>query len=328
MRELSARAAARPAIADARDRGGDRDCPRGAAAGAAADIAGRLRLPGLRPPGRPARPRSVHARGRRCADRSGVPVRGLVLRALAIRPALHARELRGRAARPGGRAMGDESIGGRGEPRRHRAGRGCGRPPRALPAMGRGIRRSESRAAGAGRWRRAQRHAGDDAPRGSAALDGEHQPAPARGVWGDGGRRGHQGDRRSRAPVHRPCRERHPRTGEAGRLGGPLPRRHRGDRADRFRRSRSGVHQRDLRAAGNGRDPQHPGGDGPAGRHQRHAALVATRIRGGLPRGAGSCPVANRARGRLAGHSRLGDARAAGLDSVAAALVCDLGRCR
>ena len=78
------------------------------AARAAADLPGRLRLPRLRAPRRAARPRSVHARRRAGVRRRSLLVRRLALPALALRPAVHAAQLRRRAARPRRRAVGAE----------------------------------------------------------------------------------------------------------------------------------------------------------------------------------------------------------------------------
>ena len=69
------------------------------AARAAADLTGRVRLPRLRAPGRAARPRPVHALRRRSPRRRRLRVRRLALPALALRPAVHARQLRDGAAR-------------------------------------------------------------------------------------------------------------------------------------------------------------------------------------------------------------------------------------
>ena len=185
-------------------------------------------------------------------------VRRLVLRALSIRPAVHAGELRRRAARSRGGPVGAERCRRRGEPGGHRAGDGCSGQARPLAALGGGVRRPEPRPPGYGRGRGAQRHARDDAARGCGAAGRRRQSAATLGLRGDGGGSGHQGDRRARAAVHHPRRQGHARAPEARRCGGSLPDRHRGDRADRFRRPRAGLSERHLRAAADGGDSQHP----------------------------------------------------------------------
>jgi hypothetical protein len=159
VRELSARAAGRPPASaygtGGRDRAGRRD--RGARA--AADLPGRFRLSGVRATGRAARPRSVYTRGSRSAHRPGVQVHRLALPALALRPAVHAAELRAGAARARWWPVGVEGDCPRLEPRRGGAGRARGEAPRALRELGGGVRRPEPRDAAAGARRRAQRHA-------------------------------------------------------------------------------------------------------------------------------------------------------------------------
>ena len=90
-------------------RGARSSRPTDSAAGPAADLAGRVRLPQLRPPGRPARPRPLHPRRRRSAHRPVVCVhRAGSDEPLPLRPAVHARELRARAAGARRRAVGAE----------------------------------------------------------------------------------------------------------------------------------------------------------------------------------------------------------------------------
>ena len=109
MRRLPARAACRqehrlaPAGRDDRHRPRDPD-PR-----AAAHLTGCLRLPGVRADGCAARPRSVHPDPCGSGARPRLPVHRMALPALAIRAAVHHRQLRDRAAGTRRRALGPES---------------------------------------------------------------------------------------------------------------------------------------------------------------------------------------------------------------------------
>ena|GEM_PF-2346530 len=270
------------------DRGGDRGGERDPAARPAADLPGRVRLSGVRAPGGPARPRPVHALRRRSAHRPGVPVRRLALPELAVRSAVHAAELCARAAGAGGRAVGVQGDRRAREPRRGRAGRARGRPSRALPHVGGGVRRPEPGDAGAGGGRSAQRRAAAAGAGGGARADrrrGSRSPpsrrwsrrrrrhrerrrrdtlASARRRRGAGGGRRPEAHRgpgaavpgalRAERPRARPCGAGRGRGAAGGGAGGSA----------RLRRARVRLPQRDRRAAAAGRDAQRARGDGAA----------------------------------------------------------------
>ena len=89
LRRDAGRGARASAVA-ASDRRGDRGRKRDPAAGPAADLSGRVRLHGVRPHGRAARPGPVHARRVRSPDRPDLSVHRLAVSALALRTAVHA----------------------------------------------------------------------------------------------------------------------------------------------------------------------------------------------------------------------------------------------
>ena len=328
VRELSARAARGARPAHARARGRARGHLYDAAARAAADLPGRVRLPGLRPPRGPPRPRPLHARRRRSAERPGLPVRGMALQALSLWAAVHARELRDRPARPCRRAMGLQDRGGRLEPGRGRArltSRGRSRP---LPALGSGVRGPQPGAARAGRRRRPQRHA-DPAPAvGRAGAHGRGTSPLPRRRGGARGRHRDQGHGRARAPLPRARAGTRARAPGHGRERVAVPAGAGAGGPDRLRLPRARLPQRGGRAAAARGRPQRARRDRPPGRPQRNARLVATPVRRRLPGRARGRPVAHRARGRLACGSGLVDARPAALDRMAACPGMRSGRCR
>ncbi len=204
VRELPARADRRAAAvaADARrrDRAGERDSD----ARPAADLPGCVRLPVVRAARRPARARSVHAHGRRSVCRPDVRVHRLAVPALALRAAVHAAELRARAARAGRRAVGVQGDRRRQQPGRGRADRARGRASRALARLGGGVRGAQSGDARAGGGRGAQRHAGGARAGGGAGAERPARsagglPSPRRVGAGRGRRR--EADGRAGAPV-------------------------------------------------------------------------------------------------------------------------------
>ena len=97
--------------------------PRDPAAGTAAALPGRLRLPVLCPYGGAARPGPVHPDTSRSPHRRRLRLHRLALPALPLWPAVHARQLCGSAAGRGGRALGDEDRDGARQPRGDRADR-------------------------------------------------------------------------------------------------------------------------------------------------------------------------------------------------------------
>ncbi len=325
VRELPAGAGGRAAAAHRGARRRDRAGSRDPAAGSAADLTGRVRLSGVRPHGCPAWARPVHARGRRSAGRSDLPVRRLAVPALAVRPAVHTRQLRARSARAGGGAVGAEGRGRAREPRRRGPDRHRGRSYGPLRTLGRGVRRAESCPAGAGRRRGAQRHAAAAGARAGAVPERRCQPSSAGRGAGARRWRSRQGHGGARAAVPgarltaatRACGRRRER------LRGPAGRRGRGP--DRLRRARARLPRRGRRAAAAHRHTQHSRRDRAPGWAERDTQLVAPpvprRVRG-RPR---VCAVAHRARCRLARGRRLEHDRAAVLDRVAFAVVCDLG---
>jgi hypothetical protein len=322
MRRLRAGPDDRAQAAGCRDRVRDRACAHRAAAGAAVDLPGCVRLPGVRAPGRPARPRSIYALPRRIAHRPLVPVHRLALSELAVRARVHARELRHRSAGAGGGAVGIQGRGGDVEPRSRCADRACVRASGPQCAMGSGVRGAEPGAAGAGRWRRPQRHDRAGAARARSAGERGSEPTDARRGMRARGRRRSQADRRAGAPLPgariaraaRACprgTERH-----MGASGG------RGRRGGRLRCARAWLPGRGRRAAAARGHAQHPGGDGPPGRSQRHPGLVAPPVRGRIRARPVACAVAYGTRGGLAGGGGLDDARAARVHGLAAAVVC------
>jgi hypothetical protein len=149
LRRLCAGAGGGAQVAARVDRGRDGGRERDPAAGAAADLPGRVRLPGVCAHGRPARPRPVHALCRRSASRPGVPVRRLALSELAIRSAVYAPQLHLCAAGAGRRAVGVQGARRACEPRRGRVDRARGRAHGPLSHVGGGVRRPEPSDAGA-----------------------------------------------------------------------------------------------------------------------------------------------------------------------------------
>jgi hypothetical protein len=252
VRELSARAARRAAVAarGARrcDRGGGRD--RGARA--AADLTGRVRLSGVRATGRAPRPGPVHAHRGRSADRSGVPLHRLALLALPLRTAVHAPELRTRAARPCRWAVGVQGDRGPLEPRGGGADRASGEPTRAIAELGGGVRRPEPGAAAARCGRGAQRHARDAGAGGRAGAhrggaSGQLRHARRRGRVGR--RCGHQAHGRPGASLPRARTTPSPRPRAAGIRGVRRAAGGRARRAARLRRAHLRLRERRRRAA-------------------------------------------------------------------------------
>jgi hypothetical protein len=159
VRELRRRAPGRTGAPCQGNRAGDRGGERGTAARAAADLPGRVRVPGVCAPGRAAQLGPLHARGGRSAHRRSVPVHRLAVPALALWPAVHARLLSARAARTGGRPLGAEGCRGDVQPRRGRPHGKRGEQDGPLSKGGGGVRGLEPGAAGARGGRRPQRHA-------------------------------------------------------------------------------------------------------------------------------------------------------------------------
>jgi hypothetical protein len=338
LRRLCDGAGERPRAAVALARGRRHRSPCDPRAGAAADLSGRVRLHRLRADGRAARARSVHPRTGRSDGGPRVRLRRLALSALALRTAVHARELRDGATGAGRRVVDAQSCHGRVQPRRGLADGAGGRATRRLSVVRDGVRGTEPGAARAGRRRRAQRHAADRRARAGAAVErgrragrtGCRRPsagprAPAcRGARAERRRR-RQADSRPDAAVPRagPSRDVSPpprgarRRARAGSSGG--------GRRDRLWPARARLPDRDRRAAAVGGDAQHPGGDGAPVRPDRHAGLVAAAVGGRLPGGAPLRAVAHGPRRGLASGGGLGDAGAAGLDRLAAAVVRRLG---
>ncbi len=201
VRELCARAVGRAAAAAGGARGHDRGGVRDPAARTPADLPGRLRIPRIRAPGGSARARSVYAFRRRSSHRPGLPLHRMAISALALRPAVHARELCARAAGTRRRPVGVQGDRGPLEPRRGRAHRARCRAPRPLPQLGARVPRSEPRTAGAGGRRSAQRHAAAARAGARAGVDRGREQALARSRGCARRRRGHQGHRWARASV-------------------------------------------------------------------------------------------------------------------------------
>jgi hypothetical protein len=295
--------------------------------GAAAPLAGRVRLSQLRAPRRAARARPVHARGHRSTGRSRLRVprqAGDAAPHLALRRAVHARELRARAARPRGRRVDVQSDRRDLERRRRRPPRARGRQAGRQRGRRRGVRRPEPGPARAGGRHRPHRHARDaHARRGAGArCGGSPQVSLLRAGAGRG--RGHKAERRASAavPASRPGAGARARAHRA--RGGGRPARAGGDRADRLRRARVRLSHRDRRTAEAGRRARRARGDSSAVRARRHAVVVARHLRGGVRARAVGGAVAHRTRRRLARGRRLEHDRSAALHRVAAAVVCDL----
>ncbi|MCW3069772.1 MAG: hypothetical protein JWL67_2397 [Solirubrobacterales bacterium] len=291
---------------------------------AAADLPGRVRLPGVRAHGGTARSGPVHPRGGRSERRPGLPVHRLAVQELPLRPAVHARQLRHGAAGPGRRPVGPESAGRCLQPRRGRPDRARGSAAGPVRAMGCGLRGTQPRASGARGRRRSQRHGDPFRDRSRTRPDGGREPAAAGRRGRPRGGRGRQGDGRHPAALPRALGAEQPRAGEGGPRRGPLPVGACSSRCRGIRRARARLPERRRRAAAAGRDAQHPGRDGAPGGVERHSGVVAPSLRCRLSARAGDGAVAHRAGRRLAGRRRLVDARAAALDRVAPAVVCDL----
>jgi hypothetical protein len=203
VRQLRARAAVRAYLAACRDRRRDRGGARDPAARSAAALARRIRLHRLRADGRAARTRPLYARRGAGVWRRSLRVPRLALPALAIRPAVHAAQLRDRATRRRRLAVGVQSDRGAQQPRRDRADRARGRPARALATLGERVRRAQPAAARARGRRRAQRHADHADARARARADRRREPALPRRRSGTRGRRRREGDGRSDAAIPR-----------------------------------------------------------------------------------------------------------------------------
>gem|GEM_PF-5669053 len=325
MRELSAGSARRPHAVRARSGGRDRGGARDPAAGTTADLTRCLRLSELRPPGSPAWPRPLHARGRRSAHRRDLPVRRLALPALALRPAVHAGELRDRAAGARRRAVGLQGGRGGREPRRDRVGRAGRISARSLTPLGGRVHGPEPGSARAGRGRRPQRHADPFAARGRARAHGRRQSTLPRRRDRVGDGRGDQDHGRAGVAVPDPRSPSGARASIGREQRGPRPVAACGAGTDRLRHARAELSRRGRRTAAARGDPQRAGRDRSPGGAERDTELVAPplhrRIRGGTRVRA----VAHGTRCGLARRSRLDDARAAALDRLALALVRDLG---
>lgn len=170
-RWLPARAARFARALDAGARRHDRGRARGPAAGAAAHLAGRLRLSRLRPARHPARARSVLARSGASRLRPHLSLPRLAPSAPAVRPALHTHQLRVRTARHRRRDLGVQGARRAREPRCDLARRARGRAHGLLARVRGGLRRPEPRFARARRRRRPQRHARDAASERRARTD-------------------------------------------------------------------------------------------------------------------------------------------------------------
>ena len=332
MRELRARADCGAAAAGSGAGGGDRGGRCDPAAGATADLSGRVRLSVVRATGGVARTRPVHPCARRRTDRPGVPLHRLAVSELPVWPAVHALQLRDRTAGTRGRALGAQDDRRRIEPRRGGSDRASSRATRPVGAVGRRFRGAEPGDAGARRGWRPQRHVADPGARGGAVADrGNRRDSGRGGPISEGGRRragrgrGHQADGRTGPPLPDSRVVEHTRacTGGARRGRGTVgPGRAGGDR---LRRARIRLSGRDRRAAAARLHPQRPRRDGPPGGFERDAGLVARSVRGRLPDRAGRRAVAHDARRRLARSGWLEHDRIAGVHGVGAAVVCDLG---
>ena len=145
--------------ARARHRRGHRPCPRDPDPGPSPALPGRLRLPGIRPHGGAARPGPLHPDPRRSRHGPCLRLHRLAIPAFPVRAAVHARQLRGGAARRGGRAVGAEDRDGAGEPGGDRADRARRKADGPQRTLGGDLRRPEPRAARARGRRGTQRHA-------------------------------------------------------------------------------------------------------------------------------------------------------------------------
>jgi hypothetical protein len=249
----------------------------------------------------------------------------MALPALALRSTVHARKLRDRATRARGRAVGFQGGGGQLESRRGRPDRPGRSAARSAAAVGGRLRGPEPRAARAGDRRRTQRHPDPALVRRGADAERRSQSAVSRrrGIAGRGNR--HQGDGGTGAALPHPRSVAHARASLGGGRRGPEPAGAGRARPDRLRRPRAGLSQRRGRATTAGGDAQHSGRDRPPGGAERHADVVAPRVRRRVHRGARGRAVADRPRRRLARGGRMDDAGAAAVNRVASALVCDLG---
>jgi len=217
VRELPGGAARRASHARTRAPGGDLGGARDSAVGSSADLPGRVRLPRLRPPGRPTWPRSLHACPRRSAQRLGLRIRRLALPALPLWTAVHARKLCDRAAGARRRVVGFEGARGLLEPRRGRTRRTSRSQAGSFAALGGGVRGPEPGAARAGRGRRTQRHADHLGARRRARTHRRGQPPLSRRRGRAGRRHRDQGHRRVGAAVPDARSARH--AGAPGRGG-------------------------------------------------------------------------------------------------------------
>jgi hypothetical protein len=320
----------------------DRPGPPGDGAGAAAYLPGRLRLPGLRPHGRPARPRPLLPHPRPGRVRPGLLFHRLAAAELSLRAAVYPRQLRPRAAGAQCRAVDGESASRPDEPAGGLADGAGSRAGGALGCRGGSLRRPEPGPAGSGRGRRPQRHAAAGGVGGGAGADGRRTR-----LCSDGSGRGFHASAGGALPSTRcragaGCRR---RSQADGRPGPALPRArtlamagtgsHRGrrragpagrpgDRAGRLRTARLRLPERDRRRAAAGRDALDPRRDGQASGPGGDAVVVAAAVGRGLRRRARLRAVADRPGGRLADSGGLDDAGPAAGDGLAAALVCSL----
>ncbi len=328
VRELCARAPPRAAVAACGACGCDRPGGRNRGAGAAADLPGRLRLSRVRAVGGPPRARPVHAHRSRSAHRPGVPFHRLAVSAFAVWTAVHAPELRAGAAWRRRRAVGIQGDRGPLERRRGGADRAGGEPTGPVAELGGGVRRPEPGARAARGGRGAQRHVADAR---AGRRTGAHCWGPcdelghARRRGGAGRRRRDQGHGGIGAAVSRARAASLPRPRGAGARGVRRPAGGRTGGPAWLRRAHVRLRGRRRRAAAARGDAQHPRRDRASGGSQRDAQLVASRVPRGVPRGAHVRAVAHRAGRELARRRRLEHDRAARVDRVAAAVVCDLG---
>ena len=160
VRAVGRRAADVGQPAAARRRGRRRGPARRPVAGTAAAADRRLQLHQLRPHGRPAPPEPLHPHagdGARIRPRPGRAVVELAPPEIALRAAVHARDLPAGVAARAGRVLGLQDRGRRGEPRRGRAGGPLRRPPRPLAGRRGRRRRPQPGRAHMGHRRPAQR---------------------------------------------------------------------------------------------------------------------------------------------------------------------------
>jgi hypothetical protein len=196
----------------------------------------------------------------------------MAVSALALRTAVHARQLRDRTAGTRRRPVGAESAVGAGQPRRDRADRQGSEPHGTFGSLGGSVRRAEPRAARAGGWRSPQRHAdparlraragadrgrrGGRGPRGAGNPRGGRGALPRRrgGARGGGGREGH---RRAAASVPGAVRAAGARAPVSCAQRRYRPARARGDRAGRLRQPCDRLPRCRGRAAAARGHPQH-----------------------------------------------------------------------